>query len=186
MTRSSSADVADSGNSSWSPSVDAGPASSSCATGVGRGRLLEDGVHVGSRHPVRRHRGAARMVAVGGPRRAGLRHKEFGLDLGELIGRRVKCRFCGTTPCCSARIAFIRPSGPEVDWRCPKLVFTEPRRRGRRSRTPRPGWRIRSDRRPGCRCRAPRPCRRWSGSRPPRPMQPGRPRPAQAPTASRC
>ena len=27
-------------------------------------------------------------------------------------GSRVKCRFCGTTPCCSARMAFISPSAP--------------------------------------------------------------------------
>ena len=45
-------------------------------------------------------------------------------------GNRVKCRFRGTLPCCSARIAFIRPSTPEVDCMWPKLVFTDPNAHG--------------------------------------------------------
>ena len=37
----------------------------------------------------------------------------------------MKCRLRGTTPCCSARTAFISPSAPAADWVCPKLVFTD-------------------------------------------------------------
>ena len=40
-------------------------------------------------------------------------------------GSRVKCRLRGTTPCCTARTAFISPSAPAADWVCPKLVFTD-------------------------------------------------------------
>ena len=40
-------------------------------------------------------------------------------------GRRVKCRFGGTTPCCSASTAFISPRVPDADWAWPKLVFTD-------------------------------------------------------------
>ena len=37
-----------------------------------------------------------------------------------------KCRFLGTVPCCSARMAFIRPTAPDADWPWPKFVFAEP------------------------------------------------------------
>ena len=82
-------------------------------------------------------------------------------------GSRVKCRFGGTTPCCSARTALISPSAPGGRLRCGRSWSSPmPARRGRRCRIPRPGWRIRWDHRPGCRCRAPRPCRRCAASTP--------------------
>ena len=82
-------------------------------------------------------------------------------------GSRVKCRFCGTTPCCSARTAFISPNAPAADWACPKLVLTEPRaHRAVDAVDLRPGWRTRSGRRPGYRCRGPPPCRRCAASTP--------------------
>ena len=37
-------------------------------------------------------------------------------------GISVKCRFFGTTPCCSDKIAFIRPTAPDPDW----LVLRHP------------------------------------------------------------
>ena len=57
VCRSPSAEVADSGNSSGPSIAGAGWRAARCDR---LGRLLHDGVHVGSRHPVRRHRRAPR------------------------------------------------------------------------------------------------------------------------------
>ena len=87
--------------------------------------LIQDGVHIGARHPVRRHRGAPRVVAVGRPGRVGLGYEEGGGTSASCSGSRLKCRFCGTTPCSSARIAFIIPSAPDVDCMWPKFVLID-------------------------------------------------------------
>ena len=52
----------------------------------GRG-LFDDRVHVGSGETVGRHRCPSRLTTVGRPRGRGLRHKEFGRNLGESVGQ---------------------------------------------------------------------------------------------------
>ena len=49
-----------------------------------------------------------------------------------------KCRVGGIFPCCSARMALIRPAIPAADSACPKLLFTEPTRSERSEPRPWP------------------------------------------------
>ena len=63
-----------------------------------------------------------------------------GLDLCELLGQAVKCTIAGTTPCRSARIALISPTAPAADSVWPTLLFAEPSAHGSgRRRIPAPG-----------------------------------------------
>ena len=59
------------------------------------GACSRNGVHVGAREAVRRHRRTTGMVAVGRPRRRLFRHEEIGLDLGHLFGQRGEVQVLG-------------------------------------------------------------------------------------------
>ncbi len=87
--------------------------------------LLQHAVHVGPGKPVRRHRRAPGVVTVGGPRECSCGTKSLVSMPASSSGSRVKCRFRGTTSCCSARTAFISPSTPAADWVWPKFVFDD-------------------------------------------------------------
>ena len=86
-----------------------------CGFGSLFGCLFHDGVDVGSRQSVRRHRRAPGRSPFVGHGVVSCGTKSFVSMRATSSGSRVKCRFCGTTPCCSARIAFISPRAPEAD-----------------------------------------------------------------------
>ncbi len=73
--------------------------------------LLNDGVHVRARQSVRRDRRPAGMLTSAGHAVFACGTKSSVSRRARSSGRRVKCRFCGTTPCCSDSIAFISPRG---------------------------------------------------------------------------
>ncbi len=51
------------------------------------GCLFQDGMDIGSRQPVGRDGGTSRVAAVADPRCGLLRHKEFGVDAGQVVGQ---------------------------------------------------------------------------------------------------
>ena len=179
VRRSSSADVADSGNSS--------------GAGVGRpvaGVMRRRGARAPARGRRARWFPTARTTT---PRRAAawpplvghgvsrLRHKQFRVDLGHIIGQPGEVQILRDHAVLQRQDRLHQPQRPGGRLGVAEVGLHRCRaRRARRRRRPRPGWRIRWDHPPGCRGRGPRPCRRCGRPHRRRPTPPDTPRSGHA------
>ena len=185
VRRSPSAEVDDSGNSSGAAIAD--PVACVLLCRECSGACSTMACTLVPEIPVRRHRRPSGVLAVGRPRCDLLRHKQFRVDPGKLIGQPGEVQILRNHAVLQREDGLDQAQCSGGGLSMPEIGLHRRRARtGRRCRRPWPGWCIRWGHPPGCPGRAPQPCRRCRRPRPRQPTPPDIPRSALSPTAWRC